>query len=114
MRILRNVIPLPVTADKLRMGQTIFVRQTDGLKNIGWHIVRKTRRKKKLLWKNLETKWTETLSVNDYRENQITLNSVIAQALNRGSLKEQYLVFRKDPSGAPVKNKKNVFLIYTV
>ena len=44
----------------------------------------------------------------------ITLNSVIAQALNRGSLKEQYLVFRKDPSGAPVKIKKNVFLIYTV
>ena len=46
MRILRKVIPLPT--DKLRMGQTIFVRQTDGLKNIGWHIVRKTRRKKKL------------------------------------------------------------------
>ena len=49
------------------------------------------------------------MSVNDYRENQITLNSVIAQALNRGSLKEQYLVFRKDPSGAPVKNKKERF-----
>ena len=45
MRILRKVIPLP--ADKLQMGQTIFVWQTDGLKNIGWHIVRKTRRKKK-------------------------------------------------------------------
>ena len=37
------------------------------------------------------------------------MNSVIAQALNRGSLKEQYLVFRKDPSGAPVKNKKERF-----
>lgn len=50
MRILRKVIPLP--ADKLQMGQTIFVRQTDGLKNIGWHIVRKPRRKKKIFGRN--------------------------------------------------------------
>ena len=43
----------------------------------------KNEKEKEILWKNLESKWTETLSVNDYRENQITLNSVIAQALNR-------------------------------
>lgn len=89
---------------------TDYFREADGWFKKYWMAhCEKNEKEKEILWKNLESKWTETLSVNDYRENQITLNSVIAQALNRGSLKEQYLVFRKDPSGAPVKNKKERF-----
>ena len=89
---------------------TDYFREANGWFKKYWMAhCEKTEKEKENLWKELETKWTETLSVNDYRENQITLNSVIAQALNRGSLKEQYLVFRKDPSGAPVKNKKERF-----
>lgn len=61
------------------------------------------------LWNKLEKKWLESLLINDYRENQITLTSVIAQALSRGPLKEQYLVFRRDPSGTPVKDPKKRF-----
>ena len=91
---------------------TDYFRESDGWFKKYWMAhCEKNEKEKETLWKNLETKWTETLSVNDYRENQITLNSVIAQALNRGSLKEQYLVFRKDPSGAPVKNKKERFYL---
>lgn len=89
---------------------TDYFRVADGWFKKYWMAhCEKNEKEKEILWKNLESKWTETLSVNDYRENQITLNSVIAQALNRGSLKEQYLIFRKDPSGTPVKNKKERF-----
>ena len=45
----------------------------------------------------------------DYAEDHITLDSVIANAINRGPLRERYMVLRKDRSATPAKKEKERF-----
>lgn len=52
----------------------------------------------------IEEKWTESLQGFDYRLNVVSINNIIANAIELGPLREQYMVIKKD--SALVKSAK--------
>lgn len=48
--------------------------------------------KKEKMWNTIEKQWGKSLMEKDYAEDHITLDSVIANAINRGPLRERYMV----------------------
>ena len=62
------------------------------------------------MWNTIEKQWGESLMEKDYAEDHITLDSVIANAINRGPLRERYMVLRKDRSATPAKKKRAIYL----
>lgn len=83
--------------------------EADGWLKQYWmfHCAKKT--KKEEMWNTIERKWGEGLIEKDYAEDHITLDSVIANAINRGPLRERYMVLRKDRSATPAKKEKERF-----
>lgn len=61
------------------------------------------------MWNTIEKQWGESLMEKDYAEDHITLDSVIANAINRGPLRERYMVLRKDRSDTPTEKEKERF-----
>ena len=61
------------------------------------------------MWNTIEKKWGESLMEKDYAEDHIPLDSVIANAINRGPLRERYMVLRKDRSDTPTEKEKERF-----
>ena len=64
------------------------------------------------MWNTIEKQWGESLMEKDYAEDHITLDSVIANAINRGPLRERYMVLRKDRSATPDKKRKERFYLF--
>ena len=60
----------------------------------------------------IEKQWGESLMEKDYAEDHITLDSVIANAINRGPLRERYMVLRKDRSDTPTEKEKERFTYF--
>ena len=57
------------------------------------HCLRKDKAKH---WAKIEGKWTESLHGFDYRLSVVSINNIIANALELGPLKEQYMIVKKD------------------
>ena len=55
-----------------------------------------TKRDKSKRWTKIEDKWTESLQGFDYRLSVVSINNIIANALELGPLKEQCMVIKKD------------------
>ena len=83
--------------------------EADGWLKQYWmfHCAKKTKKEK--MWNTIEKQWGESLMEKDYAEDHITLDSVIANAINRGPLRERYMVLRKDRSATPAKKEKERF-----
>jgi len=65
------------------------------------HCVKKDKAKR---FAKIEEKWTESLQRFDYRFNEVSINNIIANAIELGPLRERYMVIRKD--SALVKSAK--------
>ena len=83
--------------------------EADGWLKKYWmfHCAKKTKKEK--MWNTIEKQWGESLMEKDYAEDHITLDSVIANAINRGPLRARYMVLRKDRSATPAKKEKERF-----
>ena len=55
-----------------------------------------SKKDKSKLWAKIEEKWSESLQGGDYRLSVVSINDVIANALEKGPLKEQCMVIKKD------------------
>lgn len=62
---------------------------------------KKTEEQWEKCWKEIEDKWTASLQDGelDYRFKVMSMNDIIANALEQGELKEWYLIIKKDPDG---------------
>ena len=63
-----------------------------------------TKKDKSKRWTKIEDKWTESLQGFDYRLSVVSINNIIANALECGPLKEQCMIIKKD--SVPVKSAK--------
>lgn len=76
--------------------------------NSGENVEKKNAREKNL-WDKIEEEWSNKFDKGlDYLVSQISYNNIIANALEMGPLKNQYLVVRKDftPRDKPVKQNQ--------
>ena len=63
-----------------------------------------TKKDKSKRWTKIEDKWTESLQGFDYRLSVVSINNIIANAIECGPLKEQCMIIKKD--SVPVKSAK--------
>lgn len=61
------------------------------------------------LWGKVEKKWPTSLQGGDYRFSVISIKNVIANAIELGPLKEQYLVIKKDTKAVESAELKDRF-----
>ena len=66
------------------------------------------------LWKKYEEKWQRSLKSGDYRFNKISYQNVIANALEMGSLRVRYLVFKKDENAVEKRKKPDIHYLYEI
>lgn len=68
-----------------------------------------TKKDKSKRWTKIEDKWTESLQGFDYRLSVVSINDIIANALECGPLKEQCMVIKKDSTSIKSAKLKDRF-----